>query len=1375
MLGQKGFTLALLLTVCVGAEFVQAQSASSFPVRVHSDSRYLIDADGIPFMIHGDSAWSLIVQVTREDAELYLEDRRQKGFNTILLNLIENEFADNAPKNIYGDAPFTTPGDFSAPNEAYFAHADWVLNKAAEKSLLVLACPAYVGHNDAQGWGAEVVNNGPIKCRDYGRYVGNRYQNFKNVVWVHWGDRTPAPGSTLEKNSLEVLLGIKGTVPAHLHTAHIKRTHTAREVAAFKPHMDLDAVYSAFRPYVGCLRRYRASDPKPAFLWEAYYEGNWDKGWPEGTPSSQRRQAYWTMTSGATGHMYGNHAIWGFGYRGYGTHPDNYTWKDDLNDPGTLDMAHVKSMFSGRPWHHLVPDDNHTVVTGGRGTKDTLDSPVDVFDNPPGGAAAAKVTVDRPKNNRTGNDYVTAARTGDGKLVMAYIPPTDISARTITVDMSKLTGPATAQWFNPNTGTYTTISGSPFANSGSKDFTTPGNNGDDSNGWVLLLEAPAPARAGDATPGTVLAVGSLETPWNPDFDVLEEPARNLIHFVGTESKRLRYLRSADGGRTWSAPEDLGMGWSPRMAVDSKGNLHLVYGSARTETDASGKVRHIFGVHLPGTPKDDQETASWYRARERGRWSEPTEFRPPPIPPDNLATDGARAPRIAVDGNDNVHVIYAIFPDLYRKHPGRYLYRCIYLRKPAGQPSFEPLLMLRHGRDATGGGYFGDLVVDRNGDVHIIYTSWNGKEDRTTHFVRHKNGEWGSRIDDWINMSADMTMKVAIGTDGVIHVAGINDKTLNWIYFNNRDNPSVMRPVHLIEDDWEFNCDILVTPDNDVWMSRENQYFADPKYPEKIPGKFRDKAGWYVHFAAATSKWGPRTRVAPLGTENCDHQHTQAPKFIDYNGSIRVFFAERTKPGNFKYYQKFLTSTSRVQVAAPAPASGPLKLHPTNPRYFTDASGKAIYLTGSHTWNSLQDMGPGDPPPAFDFDAYLDFLERHQHNFIRLWHWEQFAWERGGHDTNKPTVAPLAWARTGPGKALDGKTKFDLSKFDPAYFKRLRSRVEAAGKRGIYVSVMLFEGWAHWHIAWNSHPLHQANNVNGIDGDADGDGLGDETHTLQIPAVTRLQEAYVRKVIDTVGDLDNVLWEIANESGTYSIEWHYHLIRFIKEYEKKKPKQHPVGMTFIYSRGSMKQLYGSSPDRILPDKAKPSSMKLLFDSLADWISPNRDAAGGYDYRTNPAPADGRKVILSDTDHLWGIGGDVDWAWKSFCRGHNPIFMDPYDNRISSEGTPDQWNGVRRSMGQTRRLAERVDLAAMTPREELASTKYCLAQPGVAYIVYLPDGGKVTVDLAAVTGAVAAEWLHPVNGTLTSGGIIKGGANRTFNAPFNGGAVLCLWKK
>jgi hypothetical protein len=85
------------------------------------------------------------------------------------------------------------------------------------------------------------------------------------------------------------------------------------------------------------------------------------------------------------------------------------------------------------------------------------------------------------------NDYLTAARTPDGSLVMAYMP----TIRTITVDMSNLSGSATAQWYDPSNGTYTAIAGSPFANTGTQRFTPPGNNSDGAGDWVLVLETSA--------------------------------------------------------------------------------------------------------------------------------------------------------------------------------------------------------------------------------------------------------------------------------------------------------------------------------------------------------------------------------------------------------------------------------------------------------------------------------------------------------------------------------------------------------------------------------------------------------------------------------------------------------------------------------------------------------------------------------------------------------------------------------------------------------------------------------------------------------------------------------------------------------------------
>jgi len=475
---------------------------------------------------------------------------------------------------------------------------------------------------------------------------------------------------------------------------------------------------------------------------------------------------------------------------------------------------------------------------------------------------------------------------------------------------------------------------------------------------------------------------------------------------------------------------------------------------------------------------------------------------------------------------------------------------------------------------------------------------------------------------------------------------------------------------------------------------------------------------------------------------------------DFNGDGRPDILGANHSGTYQPVELWLNQTAK------STAHGPLRVHLTNPRYFTDDGQRAVYLTGSHTWDNLQDMGETDPPAAFDFNAYLDWLAEHDHNFIRLWRWELVSWDTRANNekTAKRLLAtPHPWARSGPGQAWDGKPKFNLDQFNEAYFQRLRSRVAAARDRGIFVSVMLFEGWGLQHVtnAWKAHPLHADNNVNGLNGDADGDGRGLEVDTLRVPAVTKVQEAYVRKVIDTVNDLDNVLYEISNEAGAYSTDWQEHFIRFIHDHEKGKPRQHPVGMTFEYSR----------------DPKQRGSNTNLFRSPADWISPNPDA-GQFNYRTNPPPADGRKVILTDTDHLWGVGGDVAWVWKSFLRGLNPLFMDPYKQHVLQGGADSEWEPVRRAMGVTRRLADRVNLAAMTPRGELAGSGYCLANPANEYLVYLPAGGEVNVDLSGAAGEFQVEWIHPVEGNRTPDGSAGGGATRTFKAPGSGGAVLHL---
>jgi hypothetical protein len=436
-------------------------------------------------------------------------------------------------------------------------------------------------------------------------------------------------------------------------------------------------------------------------------------------------------------------------------------------------------------------------------------------------------------------------------------------------------------------------------------------------------------------------------------------------------------------------------------------------------------------------------------------------------------------------------------------------------------------------------------------------------------------------------------------------------------------------------------------------------------------------------------------------------------------------------------------------------NGPLRVSDKNPRYFTDNSGKAVYLTGSHTWNNLVDMTTDFSPDKFDYPGYIRWIKSLNQNFMRMWAWELLNWDTQGNWENEPkkhTVAPHPWLRTGPGLALDGQLKFDLNQFDPEYFARLEERLKMADDSGIYVSIMLFEGWGLQFSpgAFENHPFHPENNINGINGDANGDSSGIEIHTMGNKKILTIQEDYVKHVIDRVNRFDNVLYEISNENHPPSTAWQYHMINFIKDYEKKMPKQHPVGMTFQYRGGSN---------------------QTLFDSPADWISPNPE--GGY--RDNPPPADGSKVILTDTDHLWGIGGNQSWVWKSFLRGLNPLFMDPYDCKVLANSCDQVWmDSIRISLGYTRMLADRIDLLSMLPLPELASSTYCLANVGSEYLVYLPEGNEVEVNLDDAPGSFHVEWFNPNTGEFTQSGKIEGGREVSLKSPFGAmGVVLYLY--
>lgn len=450
---------------------------------------------------------------------------------------------------------------------------------------------------------------------------------------------------------------------------------------------------------------------------------------------------------------------------------------------------------------------------------------------------------------------------------------------------------------------------------------------------------------------------------------------------------------------------------------------------------------------------------------------------------------------------------------------------------------------------------------------------------------------------------------------------------------------------------------------------------------------------------------------------------------------------------------------------PAPATGPLRVHPANPRYFADGSGKAIFLTGSHTWANFQDIGLA-PLQPFDWPAYLDMMVKHNHNFMRFWHWMQAAYAPWTDE--KMLVDPLPYLRTGPGTAKDGLLKFDLDKFNPAYFERMRTRLIEARDQGIYAAVQLFQSFSEKKKGspcdpWVAHPYNGANNINGFDGEKPGTGTVD----IDRADVREVQAKYLLRIINTIHDLDNVLYEVINEGGNK--DWDWWVVNFMHEQEAKKGKVHPVGLT------------GYNAETVEEMRSSP----------AEWISIGADA--GQFWKTDPPAWDGKKVSVADTDHLWGHGGTPSWAWKCFVRGHNTLLMDAWDpspgracghaNWLARPGYPTRnlnrrdhwtWEPVRKAIGNTRTLAKRMNLAVMVPHDDLASTRFCLASPGKEYVVYLPEGDEVVVDLSSAPGVFVAEWMHPIEGNITPGGTVKGGGKPRFAVPFPGPASLFLYR-
>jgi hypothetical protein len=414
-----------------------------YPLKVGSTGRLLVDQNDKPFFLAGDAAWSLIAQLSDADVDTYFANRKQLGFTWILVNLIEHLYANNAPADLNGDAPFTGKV-FTTPNEAYFAHADHVIQAAAAQGMVVLLDPTYLGAGcNNEGWCVDMQAASNADMTTWGQYVGNRYKNFDNIVWLIGGDTDPTP----VKGKLQaVVAGIRSVDTRHLFTAHNNNPSMAIDPWPGESWLTINNYYTyGTMSYQDALRTYHVSPAMPFFFLEAYYENSGGV-----TQQQLRAQSYWAVLSGGIGHIFGNCPIWHFSSAAGTAYCPAAGWKAQLNSQGGKNISHWQALFTGRHWYNLVPDESHVAVTGGLGSSGT-------------------------------EGYVLAAYASDGSSIIAYLP----SSRQVTVSGSRISGSTmTAWWYNPSSGVATSIG--TFSTTGTQNFTPPG-----SGDWVLVVDSPS--------------------------------------------------------------------------------------------------------------------------------------------------------------------------------------------------------------------------------------------------------------------------------------------------------------------------------------------------------------------------------------------------------------------------------------------------------------------------------------------------------------------------------------------------------------------------------------------------------------------------------------------------------------------------------------------------------------------------------------------------------------------------------------------------------------------------------------------------------------------------------------------------------------------
>jgi hypothetical protein len=450
---------ALMVVVSLG---VASSSTAQLPaLAVSENHRFLVQGDGTPFFWLGDTAWELFHRLTREEAERYLTNRAERRF-TVIQAVILAELDGLHTPNAYGERPLVDD-DPGKPNERYFAHVDWVVEKANRLGLYVGLLPTWGDKwNQRRGAGPEIFT--PENAEAYGEWIGRRYRTA-GVVWILGGDRTPetdAHRAVIRAMARGLRRGDGG---AHLMTVHPSGGRGSAEWFHDDAWLDFNMrqnghVAEFTGRYDQTLVDYLREPAKPVIDAEPIYEDHpisFDAAkLGHSVAADVRRPLYWDLFSGACGHTYGHHSVWQMWQPG--RDPINaplLPWTAALDQPGAAQMQHARALLESRPFLSRVPDSSFIV-------------PATAATSVPG----------------SGRYRFVGTRATDGSYALVYVP----TGRAFQVRMSVITGPSVrAWWFDPRTGRATSIG--TFPNTGERAFTPPAPG--DGLDWVLVLDDAA--------------------------------------------------------------------------------------------------------------------------------------------------------------------------------------------------------------------------------------------------------------------------------------------------------------------------------------------------------------------------------------------------------------------------------------------------------------------------------------------------------------------------------------------------------------------------------------------------------------------------------------------------------------------------------------------------------------------------------------------------------------------------------------------------------------------------------------------------------------------------------------------------------------------